>query len=174
MRGARSRILRFARMHRGEWNDPRELAQAVLGLVVGAAVMAAASVEDRLGQVIIAVVVSLIVYWAAERYAQILAAGVQGARPSWAGIREALRGGWPMVEASYAPILVLVVATLLSRGNVQVGVFSSLIFSTLLLGMLGYAAARRSGVSRRARWALILVSTLFGVVVIALKLFVLH
>jgi hypothetical protein len=166
-------ILKFARLQHDEWIDPHELAQAVHGLVVGAAVMAAASLHGTLLQVIVTVLVTLAVYWAAERYAQILAGGMRDEGPSWAGIRAELRHGWPMLESAYAPLLVLLLVALLSR-DVQVGVLAALVFSTALLGLLGYLAARRSNATPRAVWSWTLVTMLFGVVVIALKLFALH
>jgi hypothetical protein len=177
IRGPRSRllrtILRFAHLQHDEWIDPHELAQAVHGLVVGAAVMAAASLHGTFLQVVISVFVTLAVYWAAERYSEILAGGVRGERMSWADIRASLRHGWPMLEAAYAPLLVLLASSLFSR-DLQVGVFIALVFSTALLGLLGYLAARGSGASRGGVWGWTLTSIFFGVVVIALKLFALH
>ena len=78
-----------------------------------------------------------------------------------------------MLEAAYAPLLVLLAFSLFSQ-DLQVGVFIALVFSTVLLGLLGYLAARGSGASSRAVWGWTLTSAFFGVVVIALKLFALH
>ncbi|MEN3269870.1 MAG: hypothetical protein V7646_6764, partial [Pseudonocardia sp.] len=63
---------------RSLWSDERELAHAIHGTVVGSAVMVAASLHGTLGQVVVAVIVTLLVYWATERYADLLAAGVHG------------------------------------------------------------------------------------------------
>ena len=60
------------------WTNERELADAIHGTVVGAAVMVAASLHGTLGQVVITVVATLFVYWATERYAELLAAGARG------------------------------------------------------------------------------------------------
>ena len=57
----------------------------------------------------ISVVVTLLVYWLAEEYAEFWGAD-GGLLPSWAYIRGALAATWPMVSASYLPLLALVLA----------------------------------------------------------------
>jgi hypothetical protein len=49
------------------WTDERELAHAIHGTIIGAAVIAAASLHSTLGQVVVSVVVTVFVYWSAER-----------------------------------------------------------------------------------------------------------
>jgi hypothetical protein len=66
----------LVRIHRERWADDRELAHAKLGTVVGAAAMAAASPHGTLGEVVVTVLVTVAVYWAAERYARVLAVAV--------------------------------------------------------------------------------------------------
>ena len=77
-----------------------------------------------------------------------------------------------MVEAAYTPLLVLLIVALVT-GNLRVGIFTALGVGTVLLGGLGFFAARRAGGSRSnaVRWSL--VSASLGIVVILLKL-VLH
>jgi hypothetical protein len=54
---------------------------------------------------VISVVVTLLVYWLAEEYAEVLGEQVEGGRlPSRASIRRALAATCPMVTASYAPL----------------------------------------------------------------------
>jgi hypothetical protein len=67
-----------ARVHRQEWADDRELAHAIHGTVVAAAAMAAASLHGTLVQVVVTVLVTVAVYWPAERYARVLAVAVRG------------------------------------------------------------------------------------------------
>jgi hypothetical protein len=85
------------------WTNERELADAIHGTVVGAAVMVAASLHGTLGQVVITVVATLFVYWATERYAELLAAGARGRVLDRRKVMAALRHGWPMLESSYSP-----------------------------------------------------------------------
>jgi hypothetical protein len=74
-----------------------------------------------------------------------------------------------MVEAAYTPLVVLLVVVLIT-GSLRVGVFVALGVGTLLLGGLGFFAARRAGGSQSGamRWSL--VSASLGIAVIVLKL----
>jgi hypothetical protein len=67
----------------------------------------------------------------------------------------------------HRPFLVVVLVT----GNLRVGIFAALGVGTLMLGGLGFFAARRAGGSRvdAVKWSL--VSASLGIVVILLKLF---
>lgn len=71
-----NRLTRLLRWEHGEWSDDRELAHAIHGTVVGAAAMTAASVHGSLGEVVVTVLVTVFVYWTAERYARVLGAAV--------------------------------------------------------------------------------------------------
>ena len=83
-----------------------------------------------------------------------------------------MRQEWPMVEAAYTPLVVLLLVVLVT-GNLRVGIFAALGVGTLVLGGLGFFAARRAGGSRAdaVKWSL--VSASLGIVVILLKL-ILH
>jgi hypothetical protein len=154
---------------RARWGDERELTDAIHGMVVGAAVMVAASLHGTLWQVVVSVVGTLLVYWAAERYAEILAAGVHGRIHDRSRIAAALRRGWPMLQSSYAPVVVLLVTSALGA-ELRTAVLSALGLSTVLLAGIGYEAARRSGapVAPALGWAA--GAALFGVAVIVLKI----
>jgi hypothetical protein len=154
---------------RSTWTDERELADAVHGTVVGSAVMMAASLHGTLGQTVIAVVATLFVYWATERYAEILASGVHGPAPDRSRIFGELRQGWPMLQSAYAPVIMLLVTSALGA-QLRVAVLAALGLSTALLAGLGYEAARRSGapVAPALGWAA--GTAMLGVAVIVLKL----
>jgi hypothetical protein len=161
------RLTRLLRWQRRDWADDSELAHAIHGTVVGAAAMAAASLHGTLGDVVVTVVVTILVYWAAERYARVLSAVARSGRLRTA--LDTLRHGRPMIEAAYTPLVVLVVVVLLID-DLQAGVFAALITATLLLGGLGHLAARRAGTSRGGAIGWGAVSAALGVVVIVLKL----
>ena len=131
--------------------------------------MVAASLHGTLGQVVITVVATLFVYWATERYAELLAAGARGRVLDRRKVMAALRHGWPMLESSYTPVVVLLVASVLGA-ELKTAVLAALCLSTVLLAGLGYGAARRSDatVGRALGWAAM--SGLLGVAVIVLKL----
>jgi hypothetical protein len=127
--------------------------------------MVAAGAHGTLGQVELTVLVTVAIYWAADCYARLLAAHGTGKRPN---VRTVLRRQWPMVEAAYTPLVVLLVLVLVT-GNLRVGVFAALGVGTLVLGGLGFFAARRAGGDQAVKWSL--VSASLGLVVILLKLF---
>lgn len=166
-------IVRAAELHRNRWSDEHELAYAIHGTVVGAAVMMAASLHGTLGDILVTVVVTLFVYWVAERYAHLLAAGVRGQQKGWRATRAAiareLRAGWPMVEAAYLPLVVLIVVDLFTD-RLDAAVFASLATSTVLLIALGHLAARRAGASGFGALGWAVASGALGLVTVCLKL----
>jgi hypothetical protein len=143
-------------------------AAAIYGVIVSSGVMAAAHV-DTAAAVIVAVLVTLVIYWGAERYARVVAERIhQGHRPSWSQVRVQLTSGWEMVSASYAPLAVLAVLTLLGV-ELYGAVLSALGFSTALLCVAGWAMGRNGQLTPRERVASTVVAGLFGAVMIVLK-----
>jgi hypothetical protein len=161
------RVLVAARLHHDRWGGERELTHAIYGTVVGAAAMATASAHGSLGAVVVTVLVTVAVYWAAERYAEVLAAAVHGPDRR-ARVAEALRRGWPTIEAAYAPLVVLVAFVWLT-GKLDSGVLAALAVSTAMLSGFGYVAARRAGAARPAAFGWATVSAALGVIVMLLK-----
>ena len=154
-------------LYRGARVDEEELSSAILGTVVGLSTMVAAGAHGTLGQVELTVLVTVAIYWAADCYARLLAAHGTGKR---ANVGTVLRQEWPMVEAAYTPLVVLLLVVLVT-GNLRVGIFAALGVGTLVLGGLGFFAARRAGGSRAdaVKWSLL--SAGLGIIVILLKLF---
>ncbi len=151
----------------------RRVLSWIYGLVVCSAVLAASTSLASGWQVATFVFVSLVVYWAAETYAHLLATRTVLARELHRGeIVDTMAEGWHLVSASYLPLTVVVGATLVGAEVVTI-VLLGLIASTVLLFLAGWNASYRSGL-RGARLVLSsLVAGLFGLVMIALKL-VLH
>ena len=88
-------------------------AAGIYGAIITAAILAAAGAELPTRALSVSVVVTLLVYWVAEEYAELLGEQVEGGRlPTWPYIRGALAATWPMVSASYLPLLALVLARL--------------------------------------------------------------
>ncbi len=144
------------------------VAPAIYGLIVSSGVMASAGPGLPLLQVAVAVLVTVFVYWVAEQYAAVLAARLAGRASSARQIRASLREGWPMVEASYAPLLVLLLAWLFGASR-AVAVLSALAFTTVLLFAFGWMAGRRGGLSGLRLLASALVGGGLGLVMIVLK-----
>jgi hypothetical protein len=131
--------------------------------------MVAAGLHGTLGQVVITVVATLFVYWATERYAELLAAGARGRALNPRNVVAALRHGWPMLESSYTPVIVLLVASALGA-ELPGAVLAALCMSTVLLAGLGYGAARRADATMTGALGWAALSGLLGVAIIALKL----
>ncbi|GGJ81696.1 hypothetical protein GCM10010123_09350 [Pilimelia anulata] len=143
-------------------------AAAIYGVIVGAAVMAAAP-QDSARTVVASVVVTLIIYWAAERFARIVAARIhEGRRPRWPVIRAQLSTGWELLTASALPVAVLVTVRLLGAA-VATAVTAALACSTLLLGWAGWRIGGAGRLSTAERAAAAAVVGGLGVVLVGLK-----
>jgi len=77
--------------------------------------------------------------------------------------------GWALVQASYAPLAVLIVAGLLGA-SVELAVTISMISSTCLLVGFGWVAGRRGGLTGLRLILAALFSGFLGLVLIGLKL----
>ena len=133
----------------------RRRAAGIYGAIVTAAILDVAGGKLPTDALVVAVVATLVVYWLAEEYADLLGEQVEsGAIPTWDFIRGRLYATWPMVSASYLPLLALVlarVAGLSGFAAANVG----LITAVLVLMVHAWAAGR----SARLRGRQLLVTT---------------
>ena len=89
----------------------RRRAAGIYGAIVTAAILTAAGGQLPTPALAVAVVVTLLVYWSAEEYAELLGEQTSGGRlPTRAQVWTELRATWPMVTASYGPLAALLVA----------------------------------------------------------------
>jgi hypothetical protein len=89
----------------------RRRAAGIYGTIITAAVIAATGVRLTTLALVVSVLVTLLVYWVAEEYAELLGEQLEAGRlPTRLEVRTALAATWPMVSASYVPLLALVVA----------------------------------------------------------------
>ena len=144
------------------------VAPGIYGLIVSSAVLASAGPDVPLLQLAVAMLVTVLVYWIAEQYAAVLAARLHGRITTGRQLRTSLREGWPMVQASYAPLLVLLAAWLLGASRTAAA-FCALAFTTALLIGLGWLAGRRSGLSGLGLLTSAMVGGGLGLVMIVLK-----
>lgn len=143
-------------------------ASGIYGVIVSAAVMAAAH-QNTVVAVEVSVLVTLVVYWAAERYARVVAERIhQGHRPTWTQVRQQLTVGWEIVTASALPLTVLAVLGLLGR-DVDVAVLWALICSTVLLCIAGWEMGRNGQLTRRERVASAATAGAFGALMVVFK-----
>jgi hypothetical protein len=145
------------------------LAAAIYGLIVSGAVMAAAGEHGSTRDVAITVFVTVLVYWAAESYADVLGEQIAEERPStWARSKELLRQGWPLVQASYVPLIVMLIAWAVGVSTTS-AITAGLVTNALLLIALGWIAAAQSHSTVRARVGAAALAGAFGMVMIAIK-----
>jgi hypothetical protein len=119
----------------------------------------------------VAVLVTLTIYWAAERYARIVAERIhEGHRPRWHTLREQLTCGWEMITASLLPLGVLLMARLLGA-DLRTATIWALVCSTVLLCEAGWRIGRNGGLSTFERVVSSAVAGVFGIGLILLKAF---
>ena len=106
-----------------------------------------------------------VVYWLAEQYAHALAHSLAGHRADAAQVARGLREGWPMVQASYLPVGVLIVAWLLGF-DTNTSVNLALTACVLVLFVLGWRGGMRRGLLLRGRIYSSLIAGSFGVAVV--------
>jgi hypothetical protein len=97
----------------------------------------------------VSVAVTLLVYWIAEEYAEVLGEQAAGGRlPSRASIQGALVSTWPMVTASYLPLLAVVLAHVAGASDLTAANVG-LVVAIVLLTVHGWLAGRGSSASAR-------------------------
>jgi hypothetical protein len=152
----------------------RRRSAGIYGTIVASAVLAAGGSHLRTVPLAVAVLVTLLVYWAAEGYAELLGEHAHiGRLPSWSHVRASLAGIWPMVTASYVPLASLLVVRVLGADTKTAATVALLVAIALLLiqGWVGGKASQLRGVRLLA---VTLIAGAFGVMMILLKLFVTH
>jgi hypothetical protein len=152
----------------------RRRAAGIYGTIVASAVLAAGGGHLRTVPLAVTVLVTLLVYWAAEGYAELIAEQIHAGRlPRWVRLRASLAAIWPMVSASYVPLLALLVARVLGATTKTAATVALGVAIAVLL-VHGWVAGRASQLRGLRLLAVTLVAGAFGVVMILLKLLVTH
>jgi len=147
---------------------PVRSAAGIYGTIVTASVLATAGGSLTTLALVIAVFVTLVVYWVAEEYAEIGAHVSAGHLPGWSGVRSALMAKWPMVSASYLPLATLVGADLLGA-TPSTAALIALVVTVLLLMAFGWNSAKTAGMSAAGQLGMTAVAGSLGLLMIALK-----
>jgi len=114
-------------------------------------------------------VVTLVVYWIAEDYAEVLGEQAAGGRlPGWAYIADALAATWPMVSASFAPLLALILARLAGATALEAA-NAGLAVAFVLLAFHGWRAAVAAQLRGWQLFAACSVAAVLGLIMILLK-----
>jgi hypothetical protein len=150
-------------------NAGRRRAAGIYGAIITAAILDTAGDRLSTSALVAAVVITLLVYWLAEEYAELLGEQATGGKlPSWAYVRDALAATWPMVSASFLPLLAVVLARL-AGASAYAAANIGLAAAILLLTAHGWLAARAA---RLRGWRLLVtvsVAVALGLVMVVLK-----
>jgi hypothetical protein len=147
----------------------RRRAAGIYGAIITAAILAAAGGKLPTAALVVSVVVTLLVYWLAEEYAELLGEQTEkGVLPTWPYIQGALVATWPMVSSSYLPLLALVLARLagaspLTAANVGLAV------AIVVLTFHAWWAGRAAQLRGRRLFFVTSAAAVLGLVMIALK-----
>ena len=153
---------------RPEELDARHTAEGIYGVIISAAVLASWHGE-RLIKLAVSALVTLFIYWAAERYARVIASRIEaGRRPTWAELRSELSDGWQIVTTSFIPLAVLLGAAALGAKK-PTAVLAALIASTVLLCLAGWEVGRHGRLTAAERVVSTLAAGAFGFAMIVLK-----
>jgi hypothetical protein len=150
-------------------NLGRRRAAGIYGAIITAAILDTAGGRLSTEALVIGVLVTLVVYWLAEEYAELLGEQAEGGRlPGWAYVRGALAATWPMVSASYLPLLALLVARIAGASDLAAA-NAGLVAAILLLIFHAWSAGRSA---RLQGWHLLASTSVafgLGLVMILLK-----
>ena len=151
----------------------RQIAGGIYGTIVTAAILATVGTELPAVDQAVAVLITLIVYWIAHDYADLLGSHIAGAeQPGWRDIRDALTASWTMVSASFLPLVVLLAATVAGASDNNAD-SAGLAAAALALVLYALAAGRAASLGRRPQIVIAASAAGLGLAMIGLKVFVL-
>jgi hypothetical protein len=153
----------------------RRRAAGIYGAIITASIMTTAGDSLTTLGLALSVLITLVVYWLAEQYAEVLGQqAASGCLPTWANIRAALAGSWPIVSASFAPLLALLVARL-AGASASAAATVGVLAAVVLLTFHGWRAGRGAHLHGWPPAATTSVAAVLGLVMVALKnLVILH
>src|SRR5215469_9341855 len=153
----------------GRDHTGKSRAAGIYGAIITAAILDTAGNRLPTDALVIAVVVTLVVYWLAEEYAEVLGEHVAGGRlPTWSHVRAGLASTWPMVGVSFAPLVVLLLADV-AGASALVAANVGLIAAVVLLTVYAWSAGRAAQFRGRQLVVVTAVAATLGLVMIGLK-----
>jgi hypothetical protein len=148
--------------------EERATADAIYGIIVSSAVLASTH-SDSVLKVAVAVLVTLLIYWAAERFALVMGERIIHSPDRTSGrLRGHLGSGWELVSASFLPLGVLLAFGLLGA-DVDTAVLAALLCATALLFAAGWRVGGEASLGTSSRLLSALLSGAFGAALIMLK-----
>jgi hypothetical protein len=150
-------------------NQGRRRAAGIYGAIITAAILDTAGGHVSTAALVVSVVVTLLVYWIAEEYAEVLGEqAAAGHLPNRASIQGALISTWPMVTASYLPLLAVVLAAVAGASTLTAANVG-LVVAVVLLTVHGWLAGRAAQLRGRGLVLATSVAAGLGLVMILLK-----
>jgi hypothetical protein len=146
------------------------MAAAVYGLIITGAILASSSdAGDPAGELLVFMLLTLSLFWAAHVYSELLGewaqSGLRPGRTEWWG---QMRTQWPIVGASSIPALLLI-AGIVDLVPDRTAIAAALAVCTAELALAGFLAARRGGGGVVACLVSAFVAFCFGLSLIILK-----
>jgi len=135
--------------------------------------MAASEEGTPVAEVAVTVLVTLIIYWLAERWSFLLGSHLTGEPITFARARHVFAEGWSMVQASYTPLIVMLVGSVVGLSE-DTAVNLALASTIVVLIGLGVIAGHRAGLSRWGQVGSAAFTGLLGVVIVLLKAILAH
>jgi hypothetical protein len=146
----------------------------IYGTIITAAVLADAGSDTGTPSLAITVFVTLLIYWLAEQYADLLGEHIHAGRlPTLARVRVSLTASWPLVTASYIPVAALLAAWLLGAPQETAAGIALGVASALLI-VHGWSAARAADLRGMRLIAVTLLAAVLGLALVALKIGLQH
>jgi hypothetical protein len=147
----------------------RRRAAGIYGTIITAAILAAIGDHVRTLPLTVSILVTLVVYWLAEEYAELLGEQLEGGHlPTWADVRAALAATWPMVSASYIPLLAVILAHLFG-GSLSTAANVGLAVAIVLLMIYAWSAGRAAELRGRQLLIITAGAAGLGLLMIVLK-----
>ena len=147
----------------------RRRAAAIYGIIITAAVMAAAGSRLNTLELETSILITLLVYWVAEVYSHLLGGQLEGGHlPSLHHIRLELTATWTMVSASFLPLIVLLM-TRAAGTTAPTAANAGLISAVVLLVFYGWSAGRAAGLRGGRLLFVAAIAAALGLLMIALK-----
>jgi hypothetical protein len=162
-----------ARAASGSWTATpiriRRRAAGIYGTIITAAIIEAVGPSRPTLPLGIAVLVTLVVYWLAEEYAEVLGQQTETGRlPRWHEVSHRLAARWSMVSASFIPLIVLTVVRL---AGASPAVAANVALAAAVLLLMAYVLAAGRAAELRA-WQQVTVTgiaAVAGLTMIVLK-----
>jgi hypothetical protein len=155
----------------GERAEPprRRPADGIYGTIIAASVLASAGDELAAGPLALSILITLAVYWLADVYSELLGGHFERGRlPSWPEARGTLFAAWPMVSASFIPLVVLGLARLSGLSD-RSAASAALVSAIVMLAIYAWAAGHAARLRGLQLAFITALAALLGVLMVILK-----